>query len=112
MNKLTIVNEGQGNFIVDGDLTFFTIDKKTLNSFAFLISGKQVTLDLGGVGNSDSAGLALMIEWIKYARTKRVQLRFRNIPSQLLNLAKLSGLDKLNNIFSESSLQASEDFNN
>lgn len=108
MNKLTIVNEGSGTFIVDGDLTFFTIDKKTVNSFSFLTNNKQVTLDLGGVGNSDSAGLALMIEWIKNARTKRVQLKFRNIPPQILNLAKLSGLDKLNTIFSESSLQAPE----
>jgi phospholipid transport system transporter-binding protein len=68
--------------------------KKTVSSFAFLTTSKQITVDLGGVGNADSAGLALMIEWVKYSRSKRVQLRFRNIPEQLLNLAKLSGLDK------------------
>lgn len=94
MNKLTIVKEGSGHFIVDGDLTFSAIDKKTVSSFAFLTATKQTTIDLGGVGNADSAGLALMIEWIKVTRSKRVQLRFRNIPEQLLNLAKLSGLDK------------------
>jgi phospholipid transport system transporter-binding protein len=94
MSKLSIVNEGSGNFIVDGDLTFSAMDKKTVSSFAFLTTSKQITVDLGGVGNADSAGLALMIEWVKYSRSKRVQLRFRNIPEQLLNLAKLSGLDK------------------
>ncbi|WP_411726494.1 lipid asymmetry maintenance protein MlaB [Methyloglobulus sp.] len=94
MSKLSIVNEGSGRFIVDGDLTFSAMDKKTVSSFAFLTTTKQVTLDLGGVGNADSAGLALMIEWVKHARSKRVQLRFRNIPEQLLNLAKLSGVDK------------------
>ncbi|MSS75937.1 MAG: STAS domain-containing protein [Methyloglobulus sp.] len=94
MSKLSIVNEGSGNFIVDGDLIFSAMDKKTVSSFAFLSTSKQISVDLGGVGNADSAGLALMIEWVKYSRSKRVQLRFRNIPKQLLNLAKLSGLDK------------------
>lgn len=96
MSKLTIINEEAGRFAVEGELTFSAMDKKTVSSFAFLAAGKQITLDFGKVGNADSAGLALMLEWIKQARSKRVQLRFRNIPDQLLNLAKLSGLDKTN----------------
>jgi hypothetical protein len=35
-----------------------------------------------------------MIEWIKYSRQNRTQLSFKNIPEQLLNLAKLSGFDQ------------------
>ena len=93
MSKLVIVNEAPGHYVVDGNLTFSAMDKKTVNSLAFLAAGKQITLDLGKVGNADSAGLALMLEWIKQARSKRVQLRFINIPAQILNLAKLSGLD-------------------
>jgi phospholipid transport system transporter-binding protein len=94
MSALSIVNEGLGQFAINGDLNFFAIDKKIANSFAFLSSTKQVTVDLAGVKNADSAGLALLIEWLKYARTKKVQLRFKNIPEQLLNLAKISSLDK------------------
>jgi phospholipid transport system transporter-binding protein len=93
MNKLAIINEESGRFSVEGDMIFSTMDKKTLNSFAFLTTGKQITLDFGKVSNADSAGLALMLEWIKQARTKRVQLRFINIPEKILNLAKLSNLD-------------------
>ncbi len=96
MNRLTIVKEAPGRFIVDGDLTFASLDKKTVNSFAFLTSGKEVIMDLGGVGNADSAGLALLIEWLKYSRSKRVQLHLRNIPEAILNIAKLSGLDICN----------------
>lgn len=95
MNTLSIVNEGGGRFIVDGDLTFQTINQKTTYGFAFLKSAKQITMDLGGVGNADSAGLALMLEWIKQARHKKVQLHFKNIPEQLINIAKLSGLSSL-----------------
>lgn len=92
-SKFNIVSEEAGRLVVDGDLTFSSMDKKTTRSFSFLANAKQITLDLGKVGNADSAGLALMVEWIKQARSKRVQLRFVNIPGQILNLAKLSGLD-------------------
>lgn len=93
MGKLQIIDEGAGHFAVDGDLTFLTIDKDTVKSLAFLSSAKEITVDLSRVANTDSAGLALMIEWIRYAGSKRTLLRFKKIPKQLLNLAKLSGLD-------------------
>ncbi|MDD2658497.1 MAG: anti-anti-sigma factor [Methylococcales bacterium] len=94
MTKLSIIDQGGGTFIIDGDLTFSTIDKRTVKSFAFLSSAKLITIDLCRVACTDSAGLALMIEWIKYTRHHRTQIIFKNIPEQLLNLAKLSGFDK------------------
>ena len=94
MTKLSIIDQGAGNFIIDGDLTFSTIDKQTVKAVAFLTSSKHITIDLGRVACTDSAGLALMIEWIKYTRHHRIQIAFKNIPEQLLNLAKLSGFDK------------------
>ncbi len=96
MTQLNIVDKGAGYFVVDGDLTFATIDIKTVKSFLFLNTAKLITIDLALVICTDSAGLALMIEWIKYARQHRIQLIFKNIPEQLLNLAKLSGFDKTN----------------
>jgi phospholipid transport system transporter-binding protein len=94
VTKLSIIDQGAGHFIIDGDLTFFTIDKQTVRTVDFLTKSKHITIDLGRVGCSDSAGLALMIEWIKYTRHHRAQITFKNIPEQLLNLAKLSGFDK------------------
>jgi phospholipid transport system transporter-binding protein len=94
MSQLTIIKEGPRHFVIDGDLTFATIDKQTLKSFSFLKSSTEITIDLSRVANTDSAGLALMIEWIKYSRQNRTQLSFKNIPEQLRNLAKLSGFDQ------------------
>ncbi|MGR9087218.1 MAG: STAS domain-containing protein [Gammaproteobacteria bacterium] len=94
MNKVHIIDKGGGHIVIDGDLTFATIDKQTLKSCSFLTAGKDLRIDLGQVASTDSAGLALMIEWLKHARTRRTQLRFLNIPPQLLTLAKLSGFDK------------------
>jgi len=94
VSQLNIIKESAGHIVIDGDLTFATIDKQTLKSFSFLNTSKEITIDLSRVSSTDSAGLALMIEWIRYSRQNRTQLSFKNIPEQLLNLAKLSGLDQ------------------
>jgi len=94
VSQLNIIKQGNGHFVIDGDLTFATIDQQTLKSFSFLKTAKEITIDLGNVSCTDSAGLALMIEWIKYARHNRTHTTFKNIPEQLLNLAKLSGFDQ------------------
>ena len=94
MSKVEITNQGSGVFTVAGELTFAGIDKATLKSIAFLKSANPIVLDLGQVSSTDSAGLALIVEWIKYARNHQIALKFQNIPEQLMTLAKLSGLDQ------------------
>ena len=42
----------------------------------------------------DSAGLALMIEWLKISKKQHCTLSFINIPQQLQALAKISGIDE------------------
>ena len=93
MSSINIIQQSPGAFSVTGDLTFANIDKQTAASFAFLTSAHSIIIDLDQVRNTDSGGLALLIEWIKHARNNRVELKFRNIPEQLLTLAKLSGLE-------------------
>ena len=92
--KLSIVSKGNGRWLIHGELTFASIHGKLIDSPPFLRGGKDIILDFAQVTTTDSAGLALMIEWIKLSRHQRAQLHFRNVPKQLLNLAKLSGLDK------------------
>jgi phospholipid transport system transporter-binding protein len=94
-NSLDIVQQAPGRYAVSGNLTFSSIDKKTTKSFAFLQGRGTVTLDFSDVSKTDSAGLALIVEWIKYARRKRILLLFENIPGQLLTIAKLSGFEQL-----------------
>jgi len=94
MSKLSLTEQSPGNFSVAGSLTFSAIDKNTLKSLKFLKGIDRICIDLAKVEATDSAGLALMIEWIKISRLNRVRLRFQNIPEQILALAKLSGFDK------------------
>lgn len=93
MPKLILTEQAPGYFTLEGSLTFASIDKHSPQSFRFLRGMDRVCIDLSKLEASDSAGLALMIEWIKLSRNSRVKLSFKNIPDQLLALAKLSGLD-------------------
>jgi phospholipid transport system transporter-binding protein len=94
MSKLAIIDQGDGLFIIDSDLTFATIDKESVKSFAFLQTAKEITIDFERVACTDSAGLALMIEWIKHCRQNSTELHFKNIPDQLRKIARLSGFDQ------------------
>ena len=94
---LIIIDSGEpGHFVLQGELTFSSIDKKTVNAFAvnILDSVDKIILDLNQVTCFDSAGLALLIEWIKLAQNKNMKLLFDNIPDQLLAIARLSGFEQ------------------
>lgn len=92
MSKLSLTEQAPGNYTVEGSLTFAAIDKQTVkSSFKFLKGIDRISIDLAKVEATDSAGLALMIEWIKLSRMSHIKLSFKNIPEQLLALAKLSG---------------------
>jgi phospholipid transport system transporter-binding protein len=93
MSKLTVTELSPGNYSVEGCLTFNSIDKNSPRSFAFLKGIDSICIDLAKVEATDSAGLALMIEWIKLSKANKIKLSFKNIPQQILALAKLSGFD-------------------
>ncbi len=96
MQNLEIITMQTGCLSVKGDLTFASINAKTVKcvDFSNSCANNTLTLDLKLVTNCDSAGLALMIEWIKYSQQQQVKLIFQHIPQQLLLLAKLSGFEK------------------
>lgn len=93
MSNLQLIEQSPGYFTVEGELTFAGVDKSTINTFNFLKGIDVVYIDLANVKSTDSAGLALMIEWIKHCKHSRTRIRFKNIPEQIRSLAKLSGLD-------------------
>lgn len=57
--------------------------------------GATIRVDFDRVADSDSAGLALLIEWLRLARQRQQTLRFANLPTQLAALARISEVDEL-----------------
>jgi phospholipid transport system transporter-binding protein len=55
----------------------------------------EIEIDLAQVARSDSAGLALLLEWALSARDARRRLRYRNVPPAIASLAGMSDVAEL-----------------
>jgi phospholipid transport system transporter-binding protein len=80
---------------VVGLLEFATVTALLPLGSAAICEGRACVIDLAEVTGSDSAGLALLIEWLSVAKAVSRDLRYENIPPQLHQLAGLSELDSL-----------------
>ena len=80
---------------VHGSLEFATVAKLLPLGTAAIESGHASVIDLAGVTDSDSSGLALLIEWLSVAKESRRSLRYENMPAQLHQLADLSEVEGL-----------------
>ena len=95
MNTIEAIALTSGNYLIKGDLIFHNINKATTKILNFKQTSPVINIDLQQLGKIDSAGLALLIEWIKLSRTHKIELRFNNIPAQLSALAELSYISEI-----------------
>ena len=80
---------------VVGALEFGTVSALLPAGSEAIERGQAAIIDLSGVTNADSSGLALLIEWMSIAKAARRTLRYENIPSQVDQLARLSDVEAL-----------------
>jgi len=60
-----------------------------------VMQSAELTIDLQDVVQADSAGLALLFEWLGLAYARKHTLNFKNVPEQLLAIARASEMDTL-----------------
>ncbi len=84
-----------GRSRVNGVLHFTTVTALLRSGSEAIADGRAAVIDLSGVKDSDSSGLALLIEWLSIARAEGKSLRYENIPAQLHQLARLSDVEEL-----------------
>jgi len=89
MSQISI-NDAQ-TWSLSGELSFATVTV-LLTEFERSSNLPQV-IDLKDVTRTDSAGLALLIEFLK--QSQKSSLAFQNIPKQVLNLAAVSGVQEM-----------------
>ena len=95
MSETRIELKGDGLYLLLGELSFNTVPTIAA-SFAKIVNNtEKVVLDLQGVTRTDSAGLALLIDWMRLVRHKDKKIIFKNIPEQMLAVAKVSDLDDI-----------------
>lgn len=80
------------HFEVSGPLDFVTVIKWWNSSLSYLINEPEYCFDFTGVTSSNSAALALMLEWVRYASKVNKTIQLKAIPQQLLSIAEVSGV--------------------
>lgn len=83
------------HFRVSGVLDASTAGEVLEESAPLFAQARDIEVDLGGVSEGDSAGLALLIEWLRIARQAGKPIRFKNVPAQIDALARISEVEEL-----------------
>jgi len=78
-----------------GDITFETVQTLLKESALLFEPITSLTIDLAGATRSDSAGLALLIHWIRLAKHNNKKIIFRHIPKQMMAVAQAGGVSEL-----------------
>ena len=80
---------------VSGELTLATAKAVLSESTRLFDNAARLDIDLANVTRADSAGLALLVAWMLQARVGNKPIQFQHVPSQMLAIAKASGLDDI-----------------
>ena len=95
MPHFTIEKTQQNNYLIAGELSFATVSKALSESSHLFNVESEMIVDLINVNHVDSAGIALLIEWLRMAKNKSKTLEYRNISEQMLAIARISGLESV-----------------
>ena len=90
------IEPGDNGFVVAGELNVRTVPGLLPQAQAlFLSNSGDINVDLQKVTRADSSGIAILIEWMRTARDNQRQIRFYNVPEQLMAIAKVCDLDQV-----------------
>ena len=100
MTSLASISDKNGSLVISGELNFKTVMKLWKDSQSLLGKFAALHFDLGEVTSSNSAGVALLLEWVKYAKRNNKPIDFSNVPIQLNSIMAVSGLSQTLNSLS------------
>ena len=95
MVAFTITADGNDRLQATGELTFTTAAAALQSGLSLLKRQGSWVVDLAGVTSGDSAGVAVLVEWLAAARASSVSVRYENVPAQMLAIARIADLDEL-----------------
>lgn len=95
MSEFELKDLGEGKFALSGSMTFDTAADILRDSETLFEEHTLIEVDLSGVTESDSAGLALLLEWITWANHTVREIRFTAMPAIIESIAKVTEVDHL-----------------
>ena len=93
MAESRIEETGHGSWMLVGDLSFATVPTFRGGLDINSADRPRISIDLAGVTRSDSAGLALLIEWLRESERLGKTITFLNMPAQMQSIARVCGLE-------------------
>ena len=92
-----IVMTSPGRFAARGALNFANARKaRSEGLLALRTSGaRDLEVDCSGIAHSDSAGLAVLLDWMAIMKREGRPLCFAHLPSGLLAVARISGVEEM-----------------
>jgi len=97
VTRVEISEPAPGRVTVKGELTFATArDARQLGVLVLEGSGANAfVVDCAGVSRADSAGLAVLLDWLAWGRKKSRKVTLAKLPASLVAIARISEVDEL-----------------
>lgn len=86
---------GDGRFVVEGDLDIESVPSLLEKSEQLFKDYPSQQIDLTKVSRADSVGVALLVEWFRQAKARQQELRYRNVPAQMMAIIRVAELEDL-----------------
>ena len=86
-----------GRIVVTGELTFASARDARQQGVMVLetSSAPRLVVDCAAVSRADSAGLAVLLDWMAWGRRKSRPVSLENLPASLVAIARISEVDGL-----------------
>ena len=97
MSSANVSAAENGVFSLSGELSRDTVSNFWPNSRQDLLlasnKGDAIVLDLAGIQDSDTAGLAWLLNLLRDSKKQSISFTVKNLPDTISKLAKISDVD-------------------
>lgn len=95
--RVSISEPTSGRVVVTGELSFGTAREARQVGILVLESSQaqRIVVDCAAVTRADSAGLAVLLDWLAWGRRRSRPLSLQNLPASLIAIARISEVDEL-----------------
>ena len=95
MNEVALEHLGEGRFALSGPLDYTSVVPALELGKQVFQGHARVELDLAGVTRANSAGLALLLEWVGDMQHRDAQFTLLHLPAALADIARISNVSEL-----------------
>ena len=95
--SVAVTESTAGHVTVTGELTFATA-REARQAGVLVLEGSRavrIVVDCAAGTRADSAGLAVLLDWLAWGRRKSRAVSLINLPASLVAIAKISEVDEL-----------------